>query len=99
MTKKLEEFINDWQIDAATESATHISGLEFRHIAKGSDGREKIEISNMTQWVRNFINRGNSIEQCKQMQNQLYNEFVDVYKQVIIPRKCIMAISAKNNTK
>lgn len=97
--KAIKDFIDNWQINVSNESAIHISGLGFRHIAKGVDGREKIEISNWPQWARSFIDKGNTIEQSEKMQNRLYNEFVDIYKQVIIPRKRIMTISAENHTK
>ena len=99
MTRKLNEFINDWQVNSLTESATHASGLKFRHISKGVDGGEKIEISNLPQWARSLIDNGNTIEQCENLQNQLYGEFVDIYTQVIVPRKRIMTLSAEKHTK
>ena len=99
MARELKDFISDWQINALTESAEHISGLKFRHLKEGSDGQEKIEVSNLPQWARNFIDKGNTIEQCEKMQSQLYNEFTDIYKQVIIPRKKLIKQSALTYTK
>lgn len=97
--KDKKDFIDNWEIDVATESATHISGLEFRHIPEGADGREKIGIYNLPQWGRNFIDKGNTIEQCEKMQNQLYYEFVYIYEHVIKPRKhiCTLIICKSHN--
>ena len=41
MARKLKEFIKDWQVNSSNESATHVSGLKFRHLLEGSDGRKK----------------------------------------------------------
>jgi hypothetical protein len=99
MTRELKDFIDNWQVNALAESAEHISGLKFRHISKGIDGQEKIEVSNLPQWARDFINKGNTIEQCEQMQAQLHEEFVDIYKQVIVPQQSIFYRSATTRTK
>lgn len=96
---ELKNFINDWKVNALTESAVHISGLKFRHVKNGSDGQEKIEISNLPQWARNFIDKGNTVEQCEKIQAKLYNEFIDIYKQVIVPQKNILHQSTLYHTK
>jgi hypothetical protein len=87
MDKERNGFIDNWQISVKNESAKHISGLDFRHIPKGIDGREKIEVSNWPQWGRNLIDNGHTIEQCDKLQKQLYDEFVYIYKHIIIPAK------------
>lgn len=88
--KTIKDFIDDWKIDVKNESAMHFSGLGFRHVKKGCDGRENIEISGWVQWAIDYKDKGYTIEQRKKMQNQLYYEFVAIYKQFIIPRKHIM---------
>jgi hypothetical protein len=99
MTRELKDFIDQWKVNALTESAEHISGLRFRHISKGTDGQEKIEVSNLPQWAREFISQGNTIQQCEQMQAQLHEEFVDIYKQVIVPQQSAIYRSATTRTK
>jgi hypothetical protein len=99
MTRELKDFIGQWKVNALTESAEHISGLKFRHISKGADGQEKIEVSNLPQWARDFIKKGNTIQQCEQMQTQLHEEFADIYKQVIVPQQNIFYKSATTRTK
>ena len=81
---EIKDFIDNWRVDVSTESAIHVSGLRFRHVKNGIDGREKIEISNLPQWVQSFMAKGNTIKQCEQMQTQLHKEFVEIYNQVII---------------
>ena len=87
MEQNLKDLMNNWQINYLTESAEHVSGLKFHHVKEGVDGQEKVEVSNLPQWSRSFIAQGNTIEQCEQMQTQLYNEFLNIYKQVIVPGK------------
>jgi len=82
--KTIKDFIDDWKIDVKDESATHISGSHFRHI------KEKIVVYDLPQSARYYKDKGYTIEQTKKMQNQLYYEFVAIYKQFIIPRKHIM---------
>lgn len=99
MEQELKDFIKNWRVDFVTESAEHVSGLKFRHISQGIDGQEKIEIANLPQWTRRCIEQGDTIEQCERKQAQLYNEFVDIYKNVIVARQNAFQKSVGSHTK
>lgn len=88
MTRKLKDFINDWHVNTTTESATHVSGLKFRHLSID----DKIHISGWVPWARSFIEQGHTIEECDKMQYQLYYEFVDIYEHVIKPSHGVMLL-------
>ena len=98
MARKLKEFIKDWQVNSSNESATHVSGLKFRHLLEGSDGREKIYISGWPQWAQSFIEKGHTTEECDKMQDQLYYEFVDIYEHVIKPSHKVMILERVQQT-
>ena len=83
MEKKLEDFIDDWQIDLQKKSATHSSGLTFRQTNESYDGTNKIEISNLPKWIRLQLQSNKSMAQCKEYQAQLGQEFAQIYTQIL----------------
>ena len=88
MEKQLNEFVKDWNINATTDSATHINtGLDFKYIPKDDKGRENVEIGGMPKWLRNCSEQGINTEQSKEILNGLVKEFVQIHKEVIVPQK------------
>ena len=82
MAQKLEEFIDNWQVNVREKSAVHKSGLKFKYIANtGSiDGNEKIEMSGVDKWINTCKSQGLQGNEIFNLQKKLHTEFVQIYQ-------------------
>lgn len=94
---KLKDFIDDWQIDTKNKSATHKSGIEFKYIQNGYEGKQQVEILNLPKWFSIEIEKGKGIEDCKNLLNEMNAQFTEIYQKVITPQKSALAIKLEKS--
>ena len=81
--EELKDFIDDWNIDIKNKSAIHKSGIEFKYIQNGYEGKQQVEISNLPKWFSTEIEKGKEIEDCKNLLNEMNAQFIEIYQKVI----------------
>ncbi len=94
---ELKDFIDDWKIDAKNKSATHKSGLDFKYVQNGYGGKQQVEISNLPKWFSSEIKKGNKMEDCEKLLDEMNAQFTEIYQKVITPQKSTPAIKLEKS--
>lgn len=81
MSRDLNEFIKDWEIDLKNKSATHHSGLRIAYDATNEDGSLRLAYSGMMSWNKTAYAALKDVEKVELLRTELTNQFIEIYKQ------------------
>jgi hypothetical protein len=86
--KKLEDFIQDWQINIKDKSATHNTGLKMRYLMDNEDGTLRIELDKLVTWEREQLKNDSNGTAIVKLRDSLVGEFARIYKEkMAAPKK------------
>lgn len=83
----LNSFIKDWNINRLDGIAKHKSGIGFKYIANGENGKPRVEILNLPQWFQSEMKQGKSLEECNENLRNLNNQFVLIQEDILVRSK------------
>ncbi len=94
---KLDDFIQDWQIDVKHKAARHKSGLVMRHLMDNEDGTFKIEFANLMEWEDGQLAQKKDVKTIQHIETELIQQFGVIYKSKIKPENDVRFARLRDN--
>ncbi len=85
MTRELNDFIDNWQVNIREKSAVHKSGLKIEYDSTNEDGSLRLAYSGMSTFLKNTFAEHKSVEVIEKRREELTQEFVEIFKQRMNP--------------
>ncbi len=88
MTEKVTEeksYLKDWTLNIAKKSAMHCSGIEYKYIPQGEEGKPRLKIANMPEWFKAQMAQGKTSDECYAELDGLSNQFIAIAEDIILP--------------
>lgn len=79
--KKVEDFIENWDIDVKNKSARHKSGIGFNFEYENEDGSLYVEIEDLISWQQKMLTSGQDPKSMDSELSTLRQEFSSIYKE------------------
>lgn len=81
--KKIEDFIENWDIDIANKSARHKSGIGFNFEYENTDGSLHVEVEDLVPWEQEMFKNNRDSKDVDAELSSLRQEFSKIYKERI----------------
>lgn len=78
---KIEDFIQNWNIDLKNKSATHKSGLKINYLMDNGDGSIRLEFDNLIEWEKEQLKSAQNREAIQNTEKKLIKQFYVIYKE------------------
>ncbi len=86
LSNKNEDYLENWSLNISRKSAEHKSGVEFKYVASGEDGKPRVRISNVQSFFKSQAGLGKTLDDCYEELDELNRQFVDIYQNIILPK-------------
>ncbi|MDR1454617.1 MAG: hypothetical protein LBJ01_03100 [Tannerella sp.] len=87
MKVNIKNRLKGWNINGAEGIAEDNSGIGFRHIPDGKNGKSRVEILNMPEWFSSKMEQDKSLEECNKKLKELTAQFALIREKIMTPSK------------
>lgn len=95
VSNEKEDYLKNWSLDVSRKSATHNSGVEFKYVALGENGKPRVRISNVQNYFKSQAKLGKTLDDCYEELDELNRQFVDIYQDIILPKSNELLLAQK----